>query len=1046
MLRSRLITLLTITHLLLCWAAESHADGVVYRRSLWNDQHLQERLANGTLERGAGDGFADWDGRDTGYGVDAAVSHSGEHSARLNNRAADGRSGMAQILHLDQKTPQPIYAECWSRAENVFGDPDYKYSLHLDVLYQDGRHMFRQVAAFPTGTHDWVRRSVTIFPAKPVAHLGVHGLLREHSGTAWFDDFRVLTPQSPPNMFDGFPVALELPPAPGNGVSMLDTGRGGSLKIDPATGALAGIERGGFFVRDVARRSDFIQPVSEVRLGPEGSVITGGTLDDLGLELTATWREIGDAVRIDGTLRDLTGEDRAITVYFAWPMNALGWTWHDDMCRKRVVAPREDYSYTVNLQCGANRSASRYPLACISGRDRAVAIGAPLDVPRLWRFGYDASFSELYAACDLGLTAATTKFPSEASFSLVLYDCDPEWGFRSALKRYYELFPNCFVKRNDHEGGWFAGLVDISQIPHAEDFGFGFHSGAHFPLTDKQQGVATFMYTSALNANLHLPPGTPHTLDAAKARLREWAASDGLLQRRVGHSYQASVIHDVNGGWVGGRVDAPWCKGYLFYANADPDLAEATSAEVTNGSRLLRAIDHAIKRYGGIQHRNWVNCDGKQKVWQDGYAIVPEQGRGGSHGLRLRRRPLEDTGSATRTVEVGQDQPAPITARVWVKTEDLTGEPDIQCGLRIAAHYTDGTPGWSFIMLSAPEGTNDWQMLEQTVTPQKPVRSLSVSLLIRQPHTGTVWFDDLSLTDGDRTLIDDGDFEPGENTFVAPLDGVYFDTFESRAAALNYRREHWAATDTPLTLDPEGRVCQLMIFQQVEFVREVAERIHPLGMLTFANGSPTKFAWQAAWLDVLGKEILWLDDEGHYVPDPTEDMCFRRAMSFQRPWVSLQNTTYEKFGTDLWEHYIKRLAAWGCFPGAFTHWPDWHKFWEHPEWYEPVRPLFRKYMPIIRRLSAAGWEPITHARAGSPAILVERFGAPGGELLFTVYNDSDQSQQATLALDREALGIATDVTQLAEVVSGSQAALDADGRISAPLAPGDLAVLALTPQ
>ena len=55
--------------------------------------------------------------------------------------------------------------------------------------------------------------------------------------------------------------------------------------------------------------------------------------------------------------------------------------------------------------------------------------------------------------------------------------------------------------------------------------------------------------------------------------------------------------------------------------------------------------------------------------------------------------------------------------------------------------YADGTTGWGFVV-PAKTGTQDWELLEQTITPPKPVTALSYHLLLRPPHTGTAWFDD----------------------------------------------------------------------------------------------------------------------------------------------------------------------------------------------------------------------------------------------------------------------------------------------------------------
>ena len=35
----------------------------------------------------------------------------------------------------------------------------------------------------------------------------------------------------------------------------------------------------------------------------------------------------GDSISVDGELSDLTKTDRALTVYLALPVNALGWQW-----------------------------------------------------------------------------------------------------------------------------------------------------------------------------------------------------------------------------------------------------------------------------------------------------------------------------------------------------------------------------------------------------------------------------------------------------------------------------------------------------------------------------------------------------------------------------------------------------------------------------------------------------------------------------------------------------------------------------------------------
>ena len=60
--------------------------------------------------------------------------------------------------------------------------------------------------------------------------------------------------------------------------------------------------------------------------------------------------------------------------------------------------------------------------------------------------------------------------------------------------------------------------------------------------------------------------------------------------------------------------------------------------------------------------------------------------------------------------------------------------------------------------------------------------------------------------------------------------------------------------------------------------------------------------------------------------------------------------------------------------------------------------MFKKFIPILRRMFDAGWQPITHARVQGSSARVERYGsARGSEVLFAVYNPTS----APLAADHD---------------------------------------------
>jgi hypothetical protein len=282
---------------------------------------------------------------------------------------------------------------------------------YLDLEYTDGTPLGGR--SRPSSPALRLAGTVTIIPSKPVRSVALHGLFRNRAGTAWFDDFALWTLDSGGEMavFDGVPVKRQ----------------------PKAEGAR-------FLLRDVAADSDFVTPAGESQKESRGQAVTKAKASSLGLTLTVTRREKDGVVYFDGAVQDLRGTDRAVTVYFVHPVEAIGWNWYDDQRATRRIEEGGSYQNLTNIGAGANGHASRYPLACVAGAREAVALAAPLDVPRLWRFGYDATSHELYAAVDLGLSAETSRFPAQASFSLVLTGrsgggVPPHWQYYQPLPR-----------------------------------------------------------------------------------------------------------------------------------------------------------------------------------------------------------------------------------------------------------------------------------------------------------------------------------------------------------------------------------------------------------------------------------------------------------------------------------------------------------------------------------------------------------------------------------------------------------------------------------
>ena len=278
------------------------------------------------------------------------------------------------------------------------------------------------------------------------------------------------------------------------------------------------------------------------------------------------------------------------------------------------------------------------------------------------------------------------------------------------------------------------------------------------------------------------------------------------------------------------------------------------------------------------------------------------------------------------------------------------------------------------------------------------------------------------------------------------LDGVYLDSLEMAASQLNYRREHFRTASVPQVFDHDGRPCQLMIFNTWTFEREIAARMHAQGKLLFANAVLWQFSFPAPLLDVLGTEVNWLH-QGEYAPDSDAVMNFRRALCCQKPYCLLMNTDFSRFTPELVERYFQRCLFYGIWPGFFDEEAaSKDPYWASAKkWYERDRPLFKKYIPLLRRVTAAGWQPLTGASCDNAKILVERFGPDAnGTVFLTLLNDTADTQSGTVMADLQALGL-KQPTPAQELVSGNTLTPSGNGWLIS-LRPQQAEVLCLRPK
>jgi hypothetical protein len=246
------------------------------------------------------------------------------------------------------------------------------------------------------------------------------------------------------------------------------------------------------------------------------------------------------------------------------------------------------------------------------------------------------------------------------------------------------------------------------------------------------------------------------------------------------------------------------------------------------------------------------------------------------------------------------------------------------------------------------------------------------------------------------------------------LDGEYLDSIEGYVTAnLNFDRDHFAHTTVPLAF--AGDTFQPALFKGLaihEFTKWISDDVHRLDGLMFANSVPYRFSFLCPWLDVMGTETDWMPG-GVYSPVSDSQLCLWRSMAFGKPYLLLMNTDYSRLTYDLVERYFQRCLAYGIYPSMFSHNAAENPYWQNPTWYNRDRALFKKYIPLVREIAEAGWQPVTGASLHSSQLPLERFGSSEkGAVFFTLLNDSAQPQKTVLKVENDPSwpgGVATEL-------------------------------------
>ena len=478
-------------------------------------------------------------------------ARAGEVYVCDNGSDAKAQRGVMWSMELNQSVAAPIIASAWGKAEGQEGASGSDFSLYLDLTYMDGTPLWGQVAAFDTDAEaGWHRREVIVTPDKPIRRVSCYLLFRDRTGRALFKEprFGSLLADGA-SRFDGVVSAQACPPAEG------------------------------FLIRDVAQGSGFVAISQEA----------------LSVRLTSKTRHQAGVTFFDVRLEDKTGKDRALTLAYTLPLEKEGLTWfHDPRRAMPLSEAKSEVMNTTRHPVGANGLLSRYPFGAVAAAGKGHAIGIDLATPLVFRTGCQPQTRELFLACDIGLASEKPT----AEFRFCVFDFAEADGFRGALARYYEIFPESFTTRIKEQGVWMP-FAAISKVDGWEDFGFRFKEGDGETAWDDAHNMLTFRYTEPMTWWMALNGEGPRTLTRGVSEAKRLAAAGDKPAR----AWASSAFQDEKGRVPGRVLDTPWCNGVVWSMNCAPGV----TGEVTDFANKWNA-GYLEKQYGASRK---ASCDGE---------------------------------------------------------------------------------------------------------------------------------------------------------------------------------------------------------------------------------------------------------------------------------------------------------------------------------------------------------------------------------------------------------------------------------------------------
>jgi len=148
------------------------------------------------------------------------------------------------------------------------------------------------------------------------------------------------------------------------------------------------------------------------------------------------------------------------------------------------------------------------------------------------------------------------------------------------------------------------------------------------------------------------------------------------------------------------------------------------------------------------------------------------------------------------------------------------------------------------------------------------------------------------------------------------------------------------------------------------------------------------------------------------------------------------------------ERWVNRCLCYGMFGTnvrTYSHEKGKIKYY-YPAVYQRDQRLFDWFVPKVRLLSRAGWEPVTCARASGEKVLVERYGS-GDKVYLAIMSEADSPQDCVLTVDLGSLGFDPSDhphrLRIDEMAQGTPLGLTTPGQVALRLEPHKTCVIAI---